>query len=43
MLRLPRRIWLQLAILAAVTLMAGGVVAFGSSMCPRSSGSAATT
>ena len=29
MVRLPRRIWLQLAILAAVTLIAGGVMAFG--------------
>ena len=29
MLRLPRRIWIQLAIMAAVTLIAGGVMAFG--------------
>ncbi len=29
MVRLPRRIWLQLAILAAVTLIAVGVMAFG--------------
>ena len=29
MVRLPRRIWIQLAILAAVTLIAGGVMAFG--------------
>lgn len=29
MVRLPRRIWLQLAIMAAVTVIAGGVMAFG--------------
>ena len=29
MLRLPRRIWIQLAILAAVTLIGCGVMAFG--------------
>ena len=29
MLRLPRSVWTQLAILAAVTVIAGGVMAFG--------------
>ena len=29
MVRLPRAVWTQLAILAAVTLIAGGVMAFG--------------
>lgn len=29
MLRLPRTVWIQLAILAAVTVIAGGVMAFG--------------
>ena len=35
MLRLPRRVWIQLAILAAVTLIAGGVMAFGFVECAR--------
>ncbi|AEV73187.1 virulence factor Mce family protein [Mycolicibacterium rhodesiae NBB3] len=29
MVRLPRTVWIQLAILAAVTLIAGGIMAFG--------------
>jgi phospholipid/cholesterol/gamma-HCH transport system substrate-binding protein len=29
MLRLPRTVWIQLAILAAVTVVAGGIMAFG--------------
>ena len=29
MLRLPRTVWIQLGILAAVTLIAGGIMAFG--------------
>ncbi|MGO4447127.1 MCE family protein [Mycobacterium sp. 2YAF39] len=29
MLRLPRTVWIQLAILAAVTVIAGGIMAFG--------------
>lgn len=33
MLRLSRTVWTQLAILAAVTVIAGGVMAFGFVRC----------
>ncbi|MFI5510171.1 MCE family protein [Mycobacterium sp. NPDC051804] len=38
MLRLPRTVWIQLAILAAVTVIAGGIMAFGFVNVPALSG-----
>ena len=42
MLRLTRRVWIQLGILAAVTVIAVGIMAFGFVQVPPSSESGAT-